>query len=45
LVYFWGRDILREGIAVNTAHGNAEGAALEDIVVGEALNQLKVGER
>lgn len=37
---FGAGDILGKGIAVNTAHGNAKGPALEDIVVGEALNQL-----
>jgi hypothetical protein len=41
---FGAGDILRKGIAVDTAHGNAKGPALEDIVVGEALNQLQVGE-
>jgi hypothetical protein len=32
--------LVGEGVAVDTAHGNAEGTALEDIMVGEALNQL-----
>ena len=34
------RDLLCEGIAVDAAHGNAERTRLEDVVVGEALDQL-----
>lgn len=33
-------DILSKGIAVNPAHSNAKGTRLQDIMVGEALNQL-----
>lgn len=33
-------DILSKGIAVDAAHGNAKGTRLQDIIVGEALNQL-----
>lgn len=41
LYSIFGMDLLGEGVAVDTAHGNAKGTALEDIVVGEALNQLE----
>ena len=34
------RDILSKGIAVDPAHSNAKGTRLQDIMVGETLNQL-----
>lgn len=36
----YGVDILGESIGVDAAHGDAECAGLEDIMVGEALDQL-----
>lgn len=33
-------NILSKGVAVDTAHGNAKGPRLQDVVVGEALDQL-----
>jgi hypothetical protein len=33
-------NVLCEGVAVDAAHGNAEGTRLQDVVVGEALDQL-----
>jgi len=35
------KNVLRECIAVDAAHGNAECTRLQDIVVGEALDQLQ----
>jgi hypothetical protein len=36
-------NVLSEGIAVDAAHSNAECTRLEDIVVGETLDELEIG--
>lgn len=33
-------DILSKGIAVDAAHRNAKGTRLQDVMVGETLDQL-----
>lgn len=38
----YGGNILGESIGVDAAHGDAECAGLEDIMVGEALDQLEM---
>lgn len=35
-----GRDILSKSVAVDAAKGNAKGTRLQDVMVGEALNEL-----
>ena len=32
-----------KGLAVDSAHGDAEGSGLEDVVVGEAVHELGLG--
>lgn len=34
------KDILSKGVAVDAAHGNAKGTRLQDVMVGEALDEL-----
>lgn len=37
-------DLLGSGAAVDSPHGNAEGAGLQEVMVGQAFNQLDEAE-